>query len=142
MDAAFCRVVEIPEIGDDLRVSVSDRRHGGRTDAAYIVKLTDFWRPLRADEDPADREIKTVQRDIDEPAVTYVKRTDQEMLEHIARQLGEEVKGWQSDMFGCTTRRNELIITYTHDLAFSAIRNGTHADAIGYLEIDQPRDGG
>lgn len=140
MKAAFFRVIKAPAIGDDIRICYTDLARGGRGEAPYIVKRKDVWRPVGQDEDIAGRETWTEQIEPENPPTVYVKRSDEEMLQHIAEQLGEMIKRtWENEMFGCQVRPKgaEVVITYSHNQQFFPMHNGTERAGNEYLVIDQ-----
>ena len=144
MRTVFCRVLKAPFPGDELRLCYTTA-HGGMTEAAYLVKKSDFYRVVSdAEASTAEVDGRKVDRyvpgpdDEDRTPVNYLLLSEPEMREAIASKLSEAIgRQWTGELFACKVRRDEIVITCSQDdIKFFPMRNGAEAAGREYLEVE------
>lgn len=138
MKSVLCTINKLPNMGDEIRIVYTATR-GGMTEASYKVSERDFWRRATDGEDLHGREKKIVAAALDEPEITYIKLTDEEIKQKAAQEIAGVIsRSWSGDLIGVKAKGDTLIITCAQDdLRFFPMVNGTRAAGEEYMSIEE-----
>lgn len=129
MKSIICTLSGTPAVGDDIRLFHSHKKHGGRTDAGYVVQQRDFWRRAVEGEDVSGHETCHMMTDESVPSL-MVRCSDAEVralvAEGIVRGIGQY---WLGEMASAKARGDMVVVAISSigdDSIFArhVIRNG------------------